>query len=112
MDVLGDAAYLIQHRPWGSKLAIVGDFNADQLPALSADPFAGRPGREAHHREERFRIQSFADKFQLEVEIPQVVWSTPGGPFDEACAFAPVSLIPEGHLTETCLPSSLDYALA
>ena len=112
VDVLNDAAFLIRNRPWGSKVVFIGDFNVDQLPALAVDPFADLPGRYSHHSDERLRLTTFADKFGLDLEIPEMVVSTPGGPFGDMCAFAPISRIPAGEQASTMLPSCLDYCMA
>ena len=90
----------------------MGDFNIDQLPTLEVDPFDDFPDRSAHHIEERLRLETFAEQFRLKLHIPQVLLSVLGGPFADACAFAPVSRIPVGDLATSSLPSYLDHSLA
>ena len=112
VDTLADVAYLLQHRPWGSKVLVAGDWNVDQLPACAADPYSERPRREEHHQAERVLVQTLADRFRLSFMLPEMVCSTPGGPFGEGCGLAPISRIPTGECTTYCLPSLLDYGLS
>jgi len=107
-----DVAFLIRTRPRGSQVAVVGDINVDQLPAMSGDPFTGLPNRHVHHRAERLRLDNFCDTFGLEVSIPDFVNGCPGGPFAEFCTLAPFSRIPIGLQAGTSLPSLIDYCLA
>ena len=111
IDTFSDVGYLLKHRPWGSKVLVAGDWNVDQLPALDGDPYNLKPGRDTHHKAERVLLQSLADRFRLTVHLPEIVYSTPGGPFDDVCSRAPISRIPTGETVAYCLPSLLDYGL-
>ena len=53
IDTFSDIACLLRERPWGSKVLVAGDWNVDQLPSLSNDPWSDQPGREMHHVAER-----------------------------------------------------------
>ncbi|CAK0910579.1 unnamed protein product [Prorocentrum cordatum] len=99
-------------RPWGSTVVMIGDWNADQLPDLAGDPFAGLPARDDHHAAERDRLQSLVDRFAMQIELPQEVVSVPGGPFAEQCILSPITRIPVGDQVLTTIPSCLDYAIA
>ena len=92
IDTLSDVAYLLHQRPWGSRVLIVGDWNIDQLPSMAVDPFHDRPYRGWHHQAERVLVQSLAARFHLSLSIPDIVYSTPGGPFDHACLGSPIEL--------------------
>ena len=112
IDTFADVAFLLRHRPWGSKVLVAGDWNVDQLPALADDPYAQNEGRAFHHQAERVLLHTLADRFRLTVTLPDMVCSTPGGPFDHICAMAPISRIPTGECVEYSLPSLLDYGLS
>ena len=112
IDALSDAAHLLRMRPWGSKILVVGDFNVDQLPISASDPFPDSPHRSLHHHFERLRLQSWSDHFRLAYVEPQCVFSSPGGPFNEACMVAPITRIPVGQTSDSCLPSLIDYGFA
>ena len=90
-DVLADFAWMVKRRPYGTKVLAVGDWNVDQLPTLANDPFADCPGREWHHWQERARLDFCADQLRLEIVLPQVVASIPGGPFAPHCSLAPLA---------------------
>ena len=112
IDTLSDIAFLLRHRPWGSRVLVAGDWNIDQLPSLAIDPFSDHPGRDQHHQAERVLVQSLVDRFHLSLFVPEVVCSTPGGPFDDACRASPITRIPVGEAASYCSPSLLDYAAA
>ena len=112
IDTLSDIAFLLRHRPWGSRVLVAGDWNIDQLPPLAIDPFSDHPGRDQHHQAERVLVQSLVDRFHLSLFVPEVVCSTPGGPFDDACRASPITRIPVGEAASYCSPSLLDYAAA
>ena len=111
IDTFADVAWLLRQRPWGSRVLVAGDWNVDQLPSFAADPYAEKPGRETHHQGERVLVQTLADKFRLSLSLPEMVWSSPGGPFDDICSCVPISRIPTGECTGYHLPSLLDYGL-
>ena len=92
-------------------MVVVGDFNVDQLPTVSDDPFAGEEGRVNHHFEGRSRLGSFSERFGLQLSLPNASHGVPGGPFAEACLRAPISRIPMGLCTLTTKPSLIDYCL-
>ena len=112
VDTLADVAYLLKHRHRGSKVLAVGDWNVDQLPVLDGDPFSHVTNRDSRHFDERLRLQCLADQFHLELEIPRVVCSVPGGPFAHQCGIAPITRVPVGCAVLTDLPSTLDDGLA
>ena len=112
VDTLADLAHLLRRRPGGSKVLVVGDWNIDQLPVLSYDPYRDKDDREQHHHPERMRLQTLIDRFRLLIVLPSAVHSVLGGPFSLACSMAPISRIPTGETTEYCTPSLLDYGLA
>ena len=89
IDTFSDIACLLRERPWGSKVLVAGDWNVDQLPSLSNDPWSDQPGREMHHVAERLLLQTLADRFRLCFNIPDIVCSAPGAPFDNVCWFPP-----------------------
>ena len=93
-------------------LLVAGDWNVDQLPTLAIDPYADHAERAVHHMAERVLVQSLANRLRLEVNIPGMVCSTPGGPFDDVCFMAPVTRIPTGQPASYSLPSLLDYGLS
>ena len=109
---MADIAYLIKKRPWGCKVIVVGDWNVDLLPAMQSDPFHTHAGRQWRHLEERVMLRTLSDRFGLDIEVPGVTCSTPGGPFAENCLTASITRIPVGDSADTQFPSCLDYALA
>ena len=100
--------WLVKQRPYRSKVLAVGDWNIDQLPTLDNDPFADRPSREWHHWEGRSRLDSCAGQFRLQILLPEMVASVPGGPL----AALAISCIPVGEQATIQTPSLLDYTLA
>ena len=108
INTFAGVAYLLRHRPWGSKVLVAGDWNVVQLPALADDPYAQNHDRAAHHQAERVLLHTLADSLRLTVTLPDVVCSTPGGPFDHICATAPISRIPTSECVTNSLPSLLD----
>jgi len=112
IDALNDLAHLLKHRPWASKVLIVGDWNIDQLPTTALDPYSHLPWRDLHHAVERLRLDALAERFHLDVNIPSRVCSAPGGPFNTDCWYAPISRIPVGDSCANSYPSLLDYALS
>ena len=112
IDTFPDVAYLLRHRPWGSKVLVAGGWNVDQLPSVAADPYTEKPGRDKHHQSERVLVQTLADRFRLTTTLPDMVCSTPGGPFDDICSCVPISRITTGECAAYCLPSLLDYGLS
>ena len=65
-----------------------------------------------HHAAERLQLQTLADRFGLELEIPRVVCSFPGGPVCDDCAMAPITRLPVGETVLTCHPSTLDSGVS
>ena len=112
IDTLADLASLIRLRPFGSKVAIVGDFNVDMLPTFTSDPWAGEADRHQHHAERRALLESLIDCFALELHLPSMWHSVPGGPFAENCLMVPITRIPVGDSVSLCKPSILSYAIA
>ena len=97
IDTLADIGHLLRRRPWGSQVLVAGDWNIDQLPSMMVDPYGDQPSRHLHHQAERVLVQSLADRFRLTFSIPEVVYSGPGGPFNDICSIAPISRIPTGE---------------
>ena len=52
------------------------------------------------------------DQFHLDISLPDVFGSVPGGPFSQFCFQDPITRIPTGDQTLRCLPSLLDYGAA
>jgi hypothetical protein len=112
VDTLADVAYLLKHRPRGSKVPVAGDWNVDQLPMLTNDPFQDVDHRELRHADERLWLHCLADQFHLHLELPRAGVSVPGGPFALHCHFAPISRVPVGAAALTDLPSWIMALLA
>ena len=107
---LADAALLAKGRPRCSQLIIMGDFNVDQLPVAHYDPGSDAPDRMQHHRNERVNLAQFANSFGLDLALPEQVFGSPGGQWNEQAAFYPLTQCPVGQ--QHGLPSLLDYTLA
>ena len=110
-DTLYDLAFLIKHRPYGSQVAILADWNIDMLPVHAADPWAFLEGRELHHRQQRLLFEAFKDCSSLDLHLPTMQHSVPGGPFAEECLAAPITRIPQGEQADYCLPSPASLIL-
>ena len=111
-DTFSDLAFLAKNRPYGSQVLILGDLNIDLLPTLFGDPWAEADGRMFHHCEQRFLLDAFADGLSLEIHIPGITYSAPGGPLADFCRSAPISRVPIGGHADSTLPSLLDFSIA
>ena len=81
-QTLTDLATLVhQALKHASQLFLVGDWNIDQLPCTTADPWSNTAGRLSHHRSRRDLLGSFFEKFKLERTLPTTCSTSPGGPF-------------------------------
>ena len=79
---------------------------------MAADPWAAVPDRAEKHFDRRMQLVAVADAFRLDLVIPEMYDSTPGGPFAKHALRVPLSRIPTGGSVLHTLPSLLDYALA
>lgn len=111
-DVMFDAAALWGMAPAGARRLIVGDWNADLLPTLAHDPWAGTPGRHAQHLMARALVDALADNLGAAILVPERCVGSPGGRHAYACLSAPVSRIPLGAAADTQRGALLDYAVA
>ena len=110
-DSMLEVATLVKNRPRGSTVIVTGDFNIDQLPACSSDPWEHLQNRASHHRDERDRLHAFTGDLRLEMSLPSIVHGCPGGQFGEECLISPITRIPVGAQCISSLPSLLDFCL-
>ena len=96
-DTICDVAHLARHRPFGSQVILLGDWNVDLLPSLLRDPWADVGERAQHHRHQRLLLEAFAEGHGFEIHVPSMCCSVPGGPFGEHCSQTPISRIPTGE---------------
>ena len=89
---------------------MLGDFNVDQLPLESTDPWHHLHDRYSHHFWERAALQNFMDVFGLQLNVPSRAEGVPGGPCAEAILTCCFSRIPEGR--QQGVPSLLDYSIS
>ena len=108
-DSLTDVVTLVKRKPRFAQLVLVGDWNVDLLPNMAYDPWASLPGREDSHRERRATLTQFCDSVHVDIKIPEIIVSTPGGEFNEVALGVPITRIPVGDKASTDLPSLLDY---
>ena len=107
---LADLTWLRKRFPRNSQVLCVGDWNVDQLPILSNDPFKDIVGRSDHHSERRCMLQSWADSLSIEMHLPSSTLSLRGSEYDEFCLHCPITRVPIG--LQEGLPACLDYAFA
>ena len=111
-EVLLDVANLVRRKPLGADISIIGDWNIDQLPVHETDPWADTINRSSHHSVPRLKLMALLDRHGLELNVPATIMSGPGGPFSLQCTTAPITRIPIGVQADSCLPSTLDYAVS
>ena len=109
-DSLSDVARLAAHRPYGSQMLMLGDWNVDQLPEQEWDPWAEEPARAMHHARERRWLQALTQACNVTLAMPEIVQSQPPGPWATDCFFTGITRVPIGG--QVGLPSILDYAAA
>lgn len=112
LQTLTQATALARSRPRPSPLLMVGDWNADQLPAMASDPWSDRPRRGEHHAEERQMLASMCQALGIHIHTPDEVLSFPTGPFAEEAMKGPITRTPQGQACQTDIPALLDYAAA
>jgi hypothetical protein len=109
-EVWDDAAWLLAQAPRLAKIIAVGDWNVDQLPAQSDDPWADLPERGEHHRLRRADLSLWASAFGLQYEEIGQSFGVMGGPWSGVMACCPISRVPLGEQAALTKPSLLDYA--
>ena len=95
-------------KPRHACVCVVGDFNVDQLPSLSVDPWQHEFNRDSHHRERRGILTAWAEALNLEMSLPERCEDLVPKPGSETCIWAPISHIPLGEQQGN--PSLLGYA--
>ena len=97
-DLIGDdllgLGILLSDRDRMGTVAVVGDWNIDQLPIVQADPWRELPDRTSRHVDRRALLSSWRDARRMEVRIPKSYASLFEIPLPEGCYSAPVSLVP------------------
>ena len=106
---VSDLSFLSKHAARNAQFVFLGDWNVDQLPALSIDPFASLPSRSIHHYDRRILLASWADSIGAEMHLPTCSLSFHGGEYDDLClSCCPLTRLPIG--LQVALPSCLDYS--
>ena len=108
-DFFSDISWLLAGRPQKSKTIAVGDWNIDELPNFSGDPFRDVSERSNHHALRRAFRDSWADTHHLSLSLADQVFDSPGGNWDELCISCPISHIPSD--LQLGRPGILDYSL-
>ena len=105
---LADLSLVAREFPRNAQYIHVGDWNIDQLPVHSLDPFSNLVNRSLHHRERRVLLDCWLSSKNLVLELPDVCSTSPGGSFGELVSTCPITRVPLGD--QSGLPSCLDYA--
>lgn len=111
-DDLAAVATLWRQRQRPSLCTVIGDFNVDQLPSLSVDPWHAECLRSERHADQRAQLQELCDALGAQIHIAEEVRAPSGGPFALLSLQAPLTRIPQGRGAEREVPSCLDYAIA
>ena len=75
LDSLTDVRKACKCIPYQTTKFLCGDWNVDQLPTCSGDPFAHDPQRRNRHRQERQYLKALFDRMGVNCCLPQS-WAT------------------------------------
>eukprot|EP00969_Alexandrium_andersonii_P332967 14714822-Alexandrium_andersonii.AAC.1 len=77
-------------------MCVLGGFNVDMLPTLAADPWRTQPNRRRVPAEQRSVLREWMGPLRVKEHLPYVVYSRPGGPYDQHCDAVPFTRLPLG----------------
>jgi hypothetical protein len=108
INTLSCSAQLLGQKCDGANAVVIGDWNIDMLPESLVDFFADHPARDQHQLECRQLAKVWADTNALHVTLPSAVHDTPVTQWDEPCALALITRVPNCSWE---VPSCLDWAM-
>lgn len=79
-DDLAAVAALWRQRQRPSLCVAVGDWNVDQLPELTVDPWHAESRRSERHSDQRAQIRELCHALGAEVHVAEEVRAPSGGP--------------------------------